>query len=58
MSTVKDPNSKGNSGFVWGLAVLLVIIAVVIGYIVYQGRGAQTDALGDYAAEDLSLIHI
>lgn len=55
MSTVKDPNSKGDSGFVWGLAVLLVIIAVVIGYIVYQGRGAQTDALGDYAAEDVSM---
>ena len=55
MSTVKDPNSKGNSGFLWGLAVLLVIVAVVIGYIVYQGRGAQTDALGDYAAEDVSM---
>ena len=55
MSTVKDPNSKGNSGFLWGLAVLLVIVAVVIGYIVYQGRGAQTDALGNYAAEDVSM---
>lgn len=55
MSTVKDPNSKGNSGFLWGLAVLLVIVAVVIGYIVYQGRGAQTDALGDYAAEEVSM---
>ncbi|PMC70585.1 DsbA family protein [Corynebacterium aurimucosum] len=55
MSTVKDPNSKGNSGFLWGLAVLLVIVAVVIGYIVYQGRSAQTDALGDYAAEDVNM---
>ncbi|WP_412100135.1 DsbA family protein [Corynebacterium aurimucosum] len=55
MSTVKDPNSKSNSGFVWGLAVLLVIIAVVIGYIVYQGRGAKTDELKDYPVEPVSM---
>lgn len=55
MSTVKDPNSKNNSGFVWGLAVLLVIIAVVIGYIVYQGRGAKTDELKDYPVEPVSM---
>ena len=38
MSRVTDPNAKGGNGFIWGVGVLLVIIAVVIGYIVWNGK--------------------
>ena len=38
MSRVSDPNAKGGNGFIWGVGVLLVIIAVVIGYIVWNGK--------------------
>lgn len=38
MSKVSDPNAKGGNGFIWGVGVLLVIIAVVIGYIVWNGK--------------------
>ena len=38
MSKVTDPNDKGGNGFIWGVGVLLVIIAVVIGYIVWNGK--------------------
>ena len=38
MSKVTDPNAKGGNGFIWGVGVLLVIIAVVIGYIVWNGK--------------------
>ncbi|WKD61908.1 hypothetical protein CCICO_09505 [Corynebacterium ciconiae DSM 44920] len=34
---IKNPNDKG-SGFLWALVALLAIIAVVVGYIVIQGR--------------------
>ena len=38
MSKVTDPNAKGGNGFIWGVGVLLVVIAVVIGYIVWNGK--------------------
>lgn len=45
MSTVKDPTANNNSGFLWGIGVLLVIIAVVLGFIFYQNRGASVEGL-------------
>lgn len=51
---VSDPNSKGGNGFIWGIGVLLVIIAVVIGYIVWSGQQSRTDAVAE-GAEDVSL---
>ncbi|QRJ59679.1 thioredoxin domain-containing protein [Corynebacterium macginleyi] len=41
MSKVSDPNAKSGNGFIWGVGVLLVIIAVVIGYIVWNGKQAN-----------------
>lgn len=41
MSKVSDPNAKTGNGFIWGVGVLLVIIAVVIGYIVWNGKQAN-----------------
>ena len=52
MSTkIKSPNEKGH-GFLWALAAVLVVAAVVIGYIVTSGDGgksasSQTTASGD-----------
>ncbi|MBV7302756.1 thioredoxin domain-containing protein [Corynebacterium sp. TAE3-ERU2] len=37
---IKNPNDKG-SGFLWALVALLVVIAVVVGYIVVQGRNEK-----------------
>lgn len=48
---VTDPNAKSNSGFLWGLVVLLVIVAVVIGYIVFSAQGARTAKLAERAEE-------
>lgn len=48
---VADPNAKGKSGFLWGLVALLVIVAVVIGYIIWNGQSAKTDELADRAVE-------
>ncbi|MBK4142371.1 thioredoxin domain-containing protein [Corynebacterium macginleyi] len=41
MSKVSDPNAKSGNGFIWGVGVLLVIIAVIIGYIVWNGKQAN-----------------
>ncbi|MBK4162542.1 DsbA family protein [Corynebacterium macginleyi] len=41
MSKVSDPNAKSGNGFIWGVGVLLVVIAVVIGYIVWNGKQAN-----------------
>lgn len=51
---VSDPNSKGGNGFIWGIGVLLVIIAVVIGYIVWSGQQSRTEAVAENA-EDVNL---
>ena len=64
---VKNPNERGN-GFIWALVILGLVIAVVIGYILFTGRAAQTekvldgvdvqDVAFDVQYKDLSLIHI
>lgn len=51
---VADPNSKNGAGFLWGVVALLLVAAVVIGYIVISGRGAKTEALAE-SAEDVSM---
>ena len=48
---VTDPNASGKSGFLWGLVALLVIVAVVIGYIIWNGQSAKTDELADRAVD-------
>lgn len=48
---VTDPNASGKSGFLWGLVALLVIVAVVIGYIIWNGQSAKTDGLADRAVD-------
>ena len=55
MSKVTDPNDKGGNGFIWGVGVLLVIIAVVIGYIVWNGKQSSTDSVGDLEAQDVNM---
>lgn len=40
---VVNPNTGGSKGFLWALLALLLIGALVIGLIVYNGRGAQSD---------------
>lgn len=47
MAKVTNPNSKGNSGFFWAVGVLLVIAAVVIGYIVMSGKDAKSDKIAE-----------
>ena len=44
---VTNPNSAGNRGFLWALLALLLVGALVIGLIVYNGRGAQADRLAE-----------
>ena len=55
MSTVKDPTANNNSGFLWGIGVLLVIIAVVLGFIFYQNRGASVEGLEGYTKQDVNM---
>lgn len=56
MSTkVTDPNAKGSSGFLWGIVALLVIIAAVIGYIVWNGQGAKTADVADVEAAEAAM---
>ncbi|MDY3127197.1 MAG: thioredoxin domain-containing protein [Corynebacterium sp.] len=45
---IKDPNEKG-AGFLWGIVALLLIAAVVIGYIVWNGQRHRADAVADVA---------
>ena len=51
MAKVTNPNSKGNSGFFWAVGVLLVIAAVVIGYIVISGKDAKSDKIAENAVD-------
>lgn len=56
MSTkVTDPNAKSNAGFLWGLGVLLVIVAAVIGYIVWNGQGAKTQHLAERQVTEVKM---
>ncbi len=52
---VSNPNSKSNSGFLWGLVALVVIIAVVLVYIVSKSQGAKTEHLANYEVEDVAM---
>ena len=44
---VSNPNAKGGSGFLWAILAVVVIAAVVIGYIVISGQGKKTDHLAE-----------
>lgn len=46
---VSDPNKQGGAGFLWGIVALLVIAAVVIGYIVINGQRNQASEIEDVA---------
>ncbi|MBZ8178196.1 thioredoxin domain-containing protein [Corynebacterium sp. 3HC-13] len=40
---VKSPTQGGGAGFIWGILAIVVIAAVVIGYIVVKGRKGDED---------------
>ena len=44
---VSNPNAKGGSGFLWAILAVVVIAAVVIGYIVISGQGKKTEHLAE-----------
>lgn len=44
---VQDPNAKGSNGFIVAVGVILLIVAAVIGYIVWNGQNAKTDRLAE-----------
>lgn len=46
ITKVKNPNERSN-GFIWALVILGLIIAAVIGYILFTGRSAQTEKVLD-----------
>ncbi|HCJ68298.1 DsbA family protein [Corynebacterium casei] len=46
---VSDPNKQGGAGFLWGIVALLVIAAVVIGYIVINGQRSRAADIEDVA---------
>ncbi|WP_297851435.1 thioredoxin domain-containing protein [uncultured Corynebacterium sp.] len=46
-TTVSNPASSGNKGFWIALGALLAIGALVIGLIVYNGRGAQSERIAE-----------
>ena len=43
---IKSPNDKGN-GFIWSLVALLVIVAAVVAYVVYNGKQAEANKYAD-----------
>lgn len=44
---VSNPNSTGGKGFLWAILALLLVGVLVIGLIVYNGRGAQADRIAE-----------
>ncbi|MDR7330191.1 DsbA family protein [Corynebacterium guangdongense] len=48
---VTNPNKKSNAGFLWAIIALLVIGAVIVGYIVISGRSSQGEELAQYKSE-------
>lgn len=55
MSTkVQNPN-QGSKGFLWALVAIVVIAAVVVGYIVMSSRGAKTEYVADREYENVAM---
>lgn len=50
---IKSPNEKGN-GFIWSLVALLVIVAAVVGYVVYNGKQAEANKYADRPISDVA----
>lgn len=48
-STVKSPNQKSN-GFLWAVVGIVVIAAVIVGYIVINGQNSKREAMIDTVA--------
>lgn len=44
---VSNPNSTGGKGFLWAILALLLVGALVIGLIIYNGRGALADRIAE-----------
>lgn len=51
---VSNPNAKGGSGFIWAVVAVVVIAAVVIGYIVMSGQGKKTEHLAERESVDVA----
>ena len=51
---VSNPNAKGGSGFIWAIVAVIVIAAIVIGYIVMSGQGKKTEHLADREQVDVA----
>lgn len=51
---VTDPNAKGGSAFIWAIVAVIVVAAVVIGYIVLTGQGKKTEHLADRSNIDVA----
>ncbi|WP_080796570.1 DsbA family protein [Corynebacterium pacaense] len=55
MSTkVQNPN-QGSKGFLWALVAIVVIAAVVVGYIVISSRGSKTEYVADREFENVTM---
>lgn len=50
MSKVSDPTANKGSGFIWGVGVLVVIVAVLLGYIVLSSKGAKEEEIAGTAS--------
>ena len=51
---VTDPNAKGGNAFLWAIIAVVVVAAVVIGYIVMSGQGKKTEHLADRETVDVA----
>lgn len=44
---VQNPNAKGGAGFIWALLAIVVIAAVVIGLVFFNGRTQRNEAIAE-----------
>lgn len=51
---VTDPNAKGSNTFLWAVIAVVLVAAVVIGYIVLSGQGKKTEHLADRETVDVA----
>lgn len=51
---VTDPNAKGSNTFLWAIIAVVLVAAVVIGYIVISGQGKKTEFLADRESVNVS----